>query len=159
MLSKRSLGCDLADVAPNKRLKLNLADFFLSNAVSARRAASLFADADLSGAAGVRHLTRLGDEKHVHRNLLRKLLKNCKWPKPYYADVRVWNAKTELEETASIPLLLLHELVHALRQSCLNVQTFYSRDGMDGVTAGHLASAIQELGLDDNVVGLGPPIC
>ena len=50
MISKRSLGCDLNDVAPRKRLRSN--DFFLSNTVSGARAASLLSDANAAGAVG-----------------------------------------------------------------------------------------------------------
>ena len=75
MLSKRSLGCDLEEMATAKRFRCNVADLFLSNEVSGVTAASTFGDTGDAGAEGVADLRRLGSKKHVHRNLLTKLLK------------------------------------------------------------------------------------
>jgi hypothetical protein len=60
-------------LASNKRFKNNLGDLFLSNEVSAARAQSLFSDAQLAGTAHVGNLAG-NDQKHAHRNLLRKLI-------------------------------------------------------------------------------------
>ena len=84
MLGKRSLGFDVAGVPSGKRLRHNVADLFLSNSVSATRAASLFCDAAAAGAEGVGDLQRVGAPKHHHRNLLKKLLKGSKWPGLYF---------------------------------------------------------------------------
>ena len=74
MLSKRSLGCDLVEMSTAKRFRFNIADLFLRNEVSGTRAASIYRDAGDAGAKGVADLRRLGSKKHVHRNLLTKLL-------------------------------------------------------------------------------------
>ena len=114
MLSKRSLGCDLLGVTAAKRLRLNVADLFLANEVSGARAASALADAHAAGASHVGDLQRLGDGKHIHRNLRTKLMKGSRWPKPYTAPVRVWNRRTEVQEVAMLPITLPHEVVKAL---------------------------------------------
>ena len=74
MLSKRALGCDLVEMSTAKRFRFNIADLFLSNEVSGARAARIYRDAGDAGAEGVADLRRLGSKKHVHRNLLTKLL-------------------------------------------------------------------------------------
>ncbi len=155
MLSKHSLGCDLHTVSPAKRLRLNVGDLFLSNAISAQRTATLLSDAQASGSAGVADLQRLGHPKHTHRNLLTKLLKGSKWPKPYYHPVRVWNRHTERREIAQILILLPHEIIHALRRHTQSVDKLFSRGGMDPLAEEHLANACRELGLDGGgVLGL-----
>ena len=53
------------------------------------RAASIYRDAGDGGAEGVADLRRLDSKKHVHRNLLTKILKHSEWPKPCMCPVRV----------------------------------------------------------------------
>ena len=54
--------------------------------------------------------------KNLARDLKRKLLNSSNWPKPYIAQVRTWNQKSEKEEWSSVPLLLPHEIVWAMAQ-------------------------------------------
>ena len=97
-----ALGFDVADVPSGKRLRHNMADLFLTNSVSATRAASLFSDAAAASAEGVGDLERVGAPKHHHhRNMLRKLLQKVKVAK---ALLR-WNRHSEQEEVASVPFL------------------------------------------------------
>ena len=105
---------DLNEVPKSKMLNHNLADLFLSNQVSGQRAATLFQDASASGSSGMWNLTKVGDHKHQHRNLLMKFLKVSKWPQPYMANVRVWDNASETEYTHTIPILLPHELIQTL---------------------------------------------
>ena len=134
MISKRSLGCDLNDVAPRKRLRSNITDLFLSNTVSGARAASLLSDANAAGAAGVSDLSNLGGTQHVHRNLLAKCLRRSLWPRPYYFTCQVWNAHRGTEDTATLPILLPHEVLFAFRERAANVNKLLDTDGMDPVT-------------------------
>jgi len=61
MLSKRALPTELINADPSKRLRINLADLFLSNDVSGSRAQSLFADGVLAGADHCRDLGKAGN--------------------------------------------------------------------------------------------------
>ena len=82
MISKRSSGCDLNDVALRNRLRSNIVHIFLSNTVSGVRVASLLIDANAARAAVVSDLSDLGGTQHVHRNLLAKCLRRSLWPRP-----------------------------------------------------------------------------
>ena len=46
--------------------------------------------------------------------MLRRCLKGTKWPKIYTAEVRIWDAKLQVEKYAKVALLLPHELLHVL---------------------------------------------
>ena len=75
MLSKRGSSHDTAATSGAKRLRLNIADLFLSNEVSGARAAALFEDVGAADAAHVQDLRNLEHQKHRHRNLLARLRK------------------------------------------------------------------------------------
>ena len=79
------------------RFRHNASDLFLTNTVSAKRAASLFADAELAGTEHIADLGKIGaraGSRNNHRDLLRRLVNKSKWPKLYFAPVRVWNRRT-----------------------------------------------------------------
>ena len=129
MMSKRSLGFDVAATAPANRFRYNAADLFLSNSVSGSRAASLFADAP---EASTRHVADLGGgpSNRAHRNLLRKLLKGNKWPRLYETPIRVWNRKTKVEELRPILFMLPHELSSTLYHHSIDKRVLFNRGGM-----------------------------
>ena len=155
MMSKRSLGFDLATMAPAKRFRHNAADLFLSNSISGSRAASLFSDARAAGTRNVRDLA-VGNSKNVHRNLLKKLLKDCKWPKLYESKIRVYNRKTKSVEQHYVPFLLPHEIIAEIRRNCDRPDKLFKRTGMDPGTKQHLEQAESELGLGgQDVLGIG----
>ena len=94
MLSKRARGYDEEAVPPEKRLRKNIADLFLSNAMSGERAQSLFNDAAAAGASDMRDLRgRVGH--NACRNLTTKLRKRKMWPKLYKSEIRVKDPRTD----------------------------------------------------------------
>ena len=96
MLSKRAKGYDPSEVPAHKRLRKNLADTFLSNEISGRKAQELFNDAQAAGAADVQDLAgRSAVAPNAGRNLKRKLVRYTKWPKIYTGEVRMLDPKTE----------------------------------------------------------------
>ena len=60
MYAKRKMPGDDGD--PTRRLRKNLADLFLSNAVSGSRAHTLFDDADVSGRKHMKDLVKCGNK-------------------------------------------------------------------------------------------------
>ena len=155
MLSKRSLGCDEVQISPNKRFRLNASDLFLSNTISAARAAGLFADAVAAGTQGVDDLAKIGSRGNQHRNLLRKLLKRSKWPSVYFAQVPVWDKNKAEETVAWVPLLLPHEIVGALHANRQGDEAFFSRENVDAVGRNHVDSVAREIGWDGPMLGIG----
>ena len=110
----------IESLPPDRRLRANLADLFVSNDVSAARAQSLFADAEASSAKNVADLAKAGHNgKHgtnLARDLTRKLLNDSRRPLPYNAQVRTWNTKAKQVELHEVPILLPHEIVWAIAQ-------------------------------------------
>ena len=161
MLSKRARGYDEVKVPVQKRLRENISDLFLSNSISASRAADLFHDAAAAGASSVADLARLAGGRqvqeggsssssgpkrrntNVYRDLMRKLTKRSPWPQPYYAQVRVWNRKTKQTQTASIPIMLPSELVKTLL-GYGSKATLLATGGMSPPTVRHLQKASRQ---------------
>ena len=131
------LGCDLVEMSTAKRFRFNIADLFLSNDFGSQSSENL-CDAGDAGAEGVADLRRLGSKKHVHRNLLTKLLE-----------------KLQEEEVSDVPVLLPRELIAAFRSEWFNLDHLLSTSDMDTTTRTHLESTSTSLGLDGNVIGLG----
>ena len=66
MYAKRKMPGDDGD--PTRRLRKNLADLFLSNAVSGSRAHTLFDDADVSGCKHMKDLVKCGNKGIAKNN-------------------------------------------------------------------------------------------
>ena len=95
---------------PDKRLRRNISDLFLSGAISAGRAATVFQDAEFDGATGVADLA-VDEGKNAQRDLIRQLLKGNKWPPLYAASIPVLHQKTHQVLEESINMLLPHEVL------------------------------------------------
>ncbi len=139
------------DVDPTKRLRHNLADLFTSADIPGTRAQSLFAHAELAGAAHVSDLARVGNRGRAagncNRDLLAKLRKRRKWPKLYYAQIRTWSPKLQAETQAWVPFMLPHEVFHDI--ACRSdVAALCEGVGLSNATKAHMASAKLELGID-----------
>ena len=114
MFSKSARGDDGRTVPPNQRLERNLADLFLANQVSGKRAASLFQDVSAAGAAHSKQARDLGKVKvggHASRDLLRKFARRSAWPSLYSAKVPCRDYRTEEETELTLPFLLPHEVL------------------------------------------------
>ena len=95
---------------PDKRLRRNVSDSFLSGAISAGRAATLFQDAGYDGAQGVADLA-VHEGKKTQIILVRKPMKDSKWPPLYEAKIPLLHQKTHQVLEESIHLLLPHEVL------------------------------------------------
>ena len=77
-----------------RRLRSNVADLFLSNTISANRTHSLLEDANAAGNAACQELLpRTAGSTGRHRDILARLLRGWQWPKPYTAQIPVWDSK------------------------------------------------------------------
>ena len=145
MLSKRGSSYDTA-ASGAKRLRLNIADLFLSNEVSGARAAALFEDAGTAGAAHFQDLRCLGHQKHRHRNLLARLRKRSKWPKEHYAGILVWMRSTQAVEVQQVPFLLIHEILDAI--DWRSGDRLQDHGGLDGYVRTEFVSSCVRFRLD-----------
>ena len=149
----REEGPDEGD--PHKKLRNNVADLFLANEIAGARAGSVFQDAAACGLRGFRKLAEgAKSKKNVHRNILRTLGKNSKWPELYWAKIRVWKPKQQVESWSWVPFLLPHELVAALSSSAASPDQLFSREGLSQHGRRHIDMAEQQLG-DSRLVPIG----
>lgn len=153
MLAKRTHYLDKQgeQIPKDKRFRANVADMFVSGESSASRVASLAADAHYAGARHVRDLADVeakSSKKNLHRDLLRKINKFRKWPKPYYIQCRVWSIKKQAEIKVWLPILLPHELIQALATHCGSLEALLSKDGLSGITRRNFDMACAKLCLD-----------
>lgn len=156
MFSKRARPYDDQELPPATRFRSNAADLFLSNSVSARRVASLLADAHHAGAQHVRDIGSLSRRRmgNLHRDLLRKLLKGSKWPALYEARVRVWDNRLQKEETALVPVMLPHELLDCFAR-VNDVGRLSVRRNLTEGAASFIAKVEPQLGSGPPVVPIG----
>ena len=113
MLSKRKGPYDESSLQPEAKLQRNVRDLFGSNALPAHRIQSLvndIADVSVLSFQGLRK--PLGT--NICRNLRRTFLKNCQWPKLYWAEVRVQCLRTSREVKQWCAFCLPHEYIHVL---------------------------------------------
>ena len=144
MLSKHGLGYDASTLPASKRLRANLADLTTGNVISGQRAQTLFNDAHAAGAEDVSDMRGRADE-HSRRNILRKLLKNSKWPSRYVSKIRVRDPKTENVVAVPMEMLLVHEVVDKLFQYN-DRSKLLETVGMEPRTRDHLQTVRTELG-------------
>ncbi|CAE7196811.1 unnamed protein product [Symbiodinium natans] len=102
------------DQPPERRLRENLADLFLSGEVSGKRARSLFEDAVSANATNVQDLAQGSTDHNAHRDVLRKLLAGTKWPNLFQLPLPIYNPKTDKQDVAHVYMMLPHEVLHAL---------------------------------------------
>ncbi|CAE7030031.1 unnamed protein product [Symbiodinium natans] len=132
-----------------RRLRENVADLFLSGSVSAKRARSLYADSQQHDPRESAELAQVADSSHAHRDLLRKLKKDKKWPGVFCTKVPLWNRKTCAAETGPIEIMLPHELVSCIALWNNHDDSFWKLDSLRAACSQHLDNVSKELGFRD----------
>ena len=147
---------------PDKRLRRNVSDLFLSGAISAGRAATVFQDAEFDGATGVADLA-VNEGKNAQRDLARKLMKGSKWPPLYAAKIPVLHQKTHQVLEESINMLLPHEvLANIMSWNQYSKQKVFDRAGLSASARKHFEKTVPLLGMDPTTcipVGLWADAC
>ena len=157
MFGKRSRAYKEEELSPRTRFRSNLEDLFLNNDISGARAQNLFADGAAAGHTDMRKLAKAGNKgqstSHINRDLLRTMLKGCKWPDPYMVEVPVWCTKTQSMKTAQIAILLPHEIISAICARC-NLQAFVQEGGYSQEALMHLNHVKTQAGIAE-LLGVG----
>lgn len=137
-------------LAPEQRLRANLGDLFLSNTVTGARSQSLFEDCHNAGVYNTKKLARAGNkgkcQNHCKRDLTRAFLKNTGWPPLYWADIRIYNPRTQKVELRAVPFLLPHEILNTLAKECSDIQCLYNTAGMAMATKKHVELVSAQVG-------------
>ncbi|CAE7334377.1 unnamed protein product, partial [Symbiodinium sp. CCMP2456] len=117
------------ELPKDRRLRENLADLFLSGEISGKRARSLYEDAGDANAVHVSDVASGSTDHNAHRDVLRRLLANTKWPELFECDVPIYDPKTNKESSAQLSMLLPHEVVHTMcRWNLESIDTFTSME-------------------------------
>lgn len=138
---------------PGNTFLNNVADLFTTNTLSAKRSLSLLKSAEKIGGKGLKHFNKLKLNANTHRNLLRKMCKGSTWPPVYNIQVRLWNLRTGAEEIKFLPILLPHEVLHALATHN-DYSELNCKDGFSSGSLAHLQSTEASLHIH-NAQGLG----
>ena len=132
MMSKRARTWNPKSMTPGASLQAHIRDMYGYNEITAERAQSMMNDLDSVGIpefAGSKR--KLGT--NITRGLQRQLQKQCQWPEDYYAQIRVLNKRTGVEQYEWCAFGLPHEYLAALAKVG-NVETLYNRGGLDEET-------------------------
>ena len=82
-------------------------------------------------------------------------MKTSHWPKPYIAEIPIWDKKKGKVVFGSIELWLPHEIIAAICDFT-DVENFLSKDNIDAEAAARLAKCARELGVPlDELLGIG----
>jgi len=97
-----------------------VAELFVCNTVTGPVTQKLYRKAGRAGAEGVSELGKVGNSGkavgNIHRDLMRKLMKGCTFPEPYWCLVPFLNKETGEEEMHETPVLLPHKVLLGLRK-------------------------------------------
>ena len=92
-----------------------VAELFVTSTVTGRVTQKLYRKAGRAGADGVSELGKVGNSGkapgNIHRDLMRKLMKGCSFPEPYWCLVPFLNKETGEEELHATRVLLPHEVL------------------------------------------------
>jgi len=106
-------GAPQVDDEEDDDLRDYVAELFVTNTLTGPVAQKIFYKADRAGAGGVSDLAKVGKsgqaKKNIHRDLMRKLMRGCTFPEPYFCSVPFLNKGTGEEEIHDFPVLLPHE--------------------------------------------------
>ena len=112
MLGKRTL--PEAPSEEKKRLRVELLDLFISNALSAPRLHSLASACQAAGAQGIQDVVERSGGPNPQRDLERLALQASKWPPLYEVAMPARTVSSEAEVSARLYVLLPHELLAVL---------------------------------------------
>ena len=89
MFSKNRLPKTSLGEAPHVALQGDLEDLYAENLISANRCQTLLGKAHRAGVKEFKKTAKPFLKKHAARALVRRRLKNTKWPDKYWAEVRI----------------------------------------------------------------------
>ena len=153
MFSKNRLPKTSLGEAPHVALQRDLEDLYAENLISANRCQTLLGKAHRAGVKEFKKTAKLFLKKNAARALVRRRLKNTKWPDKYWAEVRVWDKKNKPETKQWICIHLIHEILDMIFLLG-NKEVILSEDNLDHVGRDHLQWMRKALSLDE-LLGFG----
>lgn len=146
MFSKNALPKLDDEPDPHRRLRTNVRDLFLTNQISAERAASLLQDAAQAGVQALDDV-QCTSGRNLHRDLLRKFAKKAKgWPKVYWAHIDFFHPKKQIVQKEWLAMLLPHEWLLSFRQHVQDPDRLATWSGLGPQAQAECFRACRELG-------------
>jgi hypothetical protein len=132
---------------------------FLSGELAANSCLDMIAKAQKAAGQGCEDLAKAGKsgklKKNVARDLRRKLRKKSHWPQFYWAQIPIWDAKTETTSMKWHPFLLPHEWLLKFHTFGLTERSMPDEALHSGILE-HIRQTCLELGIDPlGVIPLG----
>ena len=138
-------------IPEGKRFRANVVDLFLTNEISGTRTRDLCDDhekADNNSTDDLRKVGKCGQYMaNVPRELLTKLKKRTAWPPLYYAKIRVFDLKMQIQRRKYIPFLLPHEIIWSLFEHSVDQQTLFQQSGLCKQSLSHLGKCAATMGV------------
>jgi len=153
MFSKHRLPKTSDGEAPNVAFQEDVEDLYAENLISANRCQQLLGKAHKAGVKVLKKTVKQLFKKNAARSVLNRRLKNTKWPDKYWAEVRVWDKKTQSEGKQWICIHLIHELLDTIFQLGLK-EVILSEDMLDHVGKDHMQWMRTSLGVAE-LLGFG----
>jgi hypothetical protein len=132
---------------------------FLSGELAATSTHDLISKAQKAAGQGCEDLAKAGKsgklKKNIARDLRRTLRKKSHWPQFYWAQIPIWDAKTETSELKWHPFLLPHEWLLNFFAFGLTEKSMPNEALHSGILE-HIRQTCLELGIDpEGVIPLG----
>ena len=153
MFSKHRLPRTSDVEAPHVALQEDLEDLYSENLISANRCQSLLGKAHKAGVTKLKKVAKKWLKQNAARAVTDRRLKNTKWPDKYWAEVRIWDKKTQSEVKQWICIHLIHEILDTIFQLGLK-EVILSEDLLDKQARDHLQWMRDSLSLDE-LLGFG----
>ena len=131
---------------------MNVEDLFLSNEMSANRARQLLEDSVVADTRHAKKLLKVGCsgkyKQNISRDLLRRIKKRSAWPPLYWADIRIFDLKSQQTVTKRFPFLLPHELIHSLASHAKQETAIFDHTALCKQSLKHLTHVSDKLAVD-----------
>ena len=125
-------------------LQEDVEDLYAENLISAKRCQTVLNKAHKAGIKGLRKVAKSLLGKNHARTIVRRKLKNTKWPDQYWVEVRVWNKLARREEKQWVCIHLIHEILAVIWELGLK-DVILSEDLLDRVGKDHMEWMRQSL--------------
>ena len=114
MFSRNSQPASSSNAPASRAFQRDIEDLLAENLVSACRTARILDKASQAGIRGINRRIRKKFGRNHARDAQRSKLKWSKWPDYYVFRCRIWNRKTQEEETVEIPINLPLDILEML---------------------------------------------
>ena len=153
MFSRNSQPASSSNAPAARAFQRDIEDLLAENLVSACRTARILDKASKAGIRGIKRTLRKTFGRNHARDAQRSKLKWSKWPDYYFFRCRIFNRKTQEEETVEIPINLPSEILEVLWELG-SAEALLSEANLDSAGKDHMKWMREQLGVE-SLLGWG----